>query len=413
MIKYEKTSRKDKMRTVKYLILLVISVLFLEPLFSGCKIIFTEPENTPTPTFTPTPIIVEEIKNPIVINEGEEYTNNPLVDLTLSAPGALYMSLSGNGTNWSSWMEYSEHYEDFDLFSCPGCAHMEGTRRVYVKFKYSNENIKGPYSDSIILDLTPPYLKYVRWIDTNSDLKINTGDQLKIGFSESMDTSTVTMENVNEMLSFEKGKDFSISGISWNDEGTELSIIVEGELDFGTKIVPSEDIKDLAGNKIDINIILTIPYTTHHRLDHIEVEPSSITVSAGDSPVRISVKAYDTRGEDITHLCTFSWSFIGDSSVGSLSSTSGSVVYYIPPSSSSETGTATPTPTPTSAPTSTPTPTPTATPTATPTPTPTTTPTSTPSPTPTSTPSVDTIQVVASHGNDPTVTETITVTINY
>jgi len=390
------------MKIAKYVIFLVLFTLLSVPLFSGCKIIFVEPTSTPTPIFTPTEVVVEEVENPILINNGEKYTNNPLVDLALSAQGASYMLLSGNGTNWSSWLEYSNTYKDFDLFNGPGCTKAEGTRRVFVKFKYKDGSIKGPYFDSIILDITPPYLKYVRWIDINSNLKIDTGDIIKIGFSEPMNTSTITMENVNEMFEFKKVKDFSINGFTWNDEGTEISITVEGELDFGTIIVPDENIRDLAGNKIDTNITLSVSYTTHHKLSYIKINSSSITVSAGDSPVKIEVKAYGTRDEDITHLCTFCWSFVGDSS-GTLSSTSGSTIYYIPPSNSNESTSSTPTPTPTSTPTGTPT----ATPSVTPTPTP------TPNPTPTPTPATDIIQVVTSHGNDPTVTETITVTINF
>ncbi len=399
------------MRFTKYIVFFILLFLVLPPLFSGCKIIFTEPETSPTISSTPTPPIVDTVEKPITINNGKEYTNNHIVNLTISALGAVYMAFSGNGTNWSPWLEYNKIYNNFDLFSCPGCTHAEGTRRVYVKFKYPDGQTRGPYSDSIILDFTPPYLKYVRWVDVNSNLKIDKGDLIKIGFSEPIDTKTITMENIDSIFKIFKEESLSVNALSWNETGTELVLTLSGELNFGDTIAPTSEIKDLAGNSIDTNISVSIPYTTHHRLDHINVAPTSIIVKAGDGPVKITVKAYGTRGEDITDLCSFCWSFIGTSK-GSLSSTSESIVFYTPPSITGET---TLTPTPTSVPTATftPTVTPTGTPAATSTPTPSPTSSPTPTPTPTPTPSQDIVKVVVTHGNDPSISEIINITINY
>ncbi|GEM_PF-3206661 len=399
------------MRAARYVIIVFLFFLIASPIFSGCKIIFTEPETSPTFTPTPTLSIVESVDNPIIINDGREFTNNHIVDLTISAPGATYMALSGNGTNWSLWMEYEETYEGFDLFTCPGCTHAEGTRRVYVRFKYPDGEIRGPYSDSVVLDFTPPYLKYVRWVDVNSNLKIDSGDLLKIGFSEPMDTKTVTMENIDDVFEITKSEGLPVSALTWNEDGTELTLTVKEELDFGVTITPTSKIKDLAGNSIDTNISVNIPYTTHHRLDHIDVSPTSITVSVGDSPVKITAKAYGTRDEDMTDLCSFCWSFIGTSK-GSLSASSGNIVFYTPPSAATET-TGSPTPSITPTTTSTPAATPTGTPAATSTPTSTSTPTPSPTPTPTPTPSKDVVKLVVTHGNDPSKTEIISITINY
>jgi len=320
------------MKTVKNIIIIFLFVLF--SFFSGCKVVFVEPEEDITPSPTPTEVSVEEIENPILINDGRKYTNDPLVNLTLSALGASYMMFSGDKISWSDWIPYSDSYEGFDLFHGPGCVEIEGTRKVFVKFKYPDETVLGPFSASIILDITSPFLKYIRWIDKNVNLKIDKGDILKIGFSESMDEETVTLDTLESVFLLDEGKSsFDALGYSWDEECDELSIVLGGELDFGTIIAPLEDIKDKAGNSIDTSITLTLPYTTHHKLSYIEVSPDSIEVSAGDTPVKITVKAYDTRQEDITDLCTFSWSFMNSSSQGTLSSSSGSTIFYIPPDS--------------------------------------------------------------------------------
>ena len=88
----------------------------------------------------------------VSINDGASYANTVLVTLTLSADDALsgvaQMSFSNDETNWSDWEVYGTG-KSWAL--TPG----DGTETVYVRYKDNAGNI-ATYSDTIILDTTPP-----------------------------------------------------------------------------------------------------------------------------------------------------------------------------------------------------------------------------------------------------------------
>ena len=88
----------------------------------------------------------------VSINDGASYTNTTLVTLTLSADdafsGVAQMSFSNDETNWSDW---EVHRTGRSWTLTPG----DGTKTVYVRYKDNAGNI-ATYSDTIILDATPP-----------------------------------------------------------------------------------------------------------------------------------------------------------------------------------------------------------------------------------------------------------------
>jgi hypothetical protein len=87
----------------------------------------------------------------IVINGDNMYTNSIYVILTLSASdanGVSQMCFSDNGITWTDW----EPYATSKPWTLPSG---DGTKTVYVRFKDSAGNV-STYSDTIILDTTPP-----------------------------------------------------------------------------------------------------------------------------------------------------------------------------------------------------------------------------------------------------------------
>ncbi|MBI2844110.1 MAG: hypothetical protein HYX78_11980 [Armatimonadetes bacterium] len=89
----------------------------------------------------------------ISINGGTVYTNSRSVMLALTSTdsgfGVSQMRFSSDGTNWGTW----ESYSVTKVWTLP---EGDGTKWVYVQFQDAAGNVSQTYSDSIILDTTPP-----------------------------------------------------------------------------------------------------------------------------------------------------------------------------------------------------------------------------------------------------------------
>lgn len=89
----------------------------------------------------------------ISINAGAAFTNTTSVTLGYSASddlsGVTWMRFSNDGSTWSPWDGYG-YYIDWTLL--PG----DGTKTVYAQYADLVGNISATYSDTIILDTTPP-----------------------------------------------------------------------------------------------------------------------------------------------------------------------------------------------------------------------------------------------------------------
>lgn len=89
----------------------------------------------------------------IAINDGAEYTAARTVALNLSASdtqsGMGYMRFGNDGATWGAWLQYAESTN----YELPAG---DGGKTVYVQFKDLAGNISDIYSDTIILDQTPP-----------------------------------------------------------------------------------------------------------------------------------------------------------------------------------------------------------------------------------------------------------------
>jgi hypothetical protein len=84
----------------------------------------------------------------MIINGGAPYTTGLQVTLTLSAPGATQMAISGNGTSWP-W----EAYSTTKLW---GLDNIQGLKTVYAKFKNAAGTESAVVTASITLDSRVP-----------------------------------------------------------------------------------------------------------------------------------------------------------------------------------------------------------------------------------------------------------------
>jgi hypothetical protein len=110
----------------------------------------------------------------IMINNNASRTNNPTVDLILSALGATEMKISNDvslaGAVWEPYTTAKQWELRDDL---PGPAYGDGEKIVYVKFQ-SVSQISDVFSASIILDTTPPLVGAVPIIINGGALKTDT-----------------------------------------------------------------------------------------------------------------------------------------------------------------------------------------------------------------------------------------------
>jgi hypothetical protein len=165
----------------------------------------------------------------ILINSGAAYTTSLPVTLTLSATddsGAVSsMRFSNDGASWSSWEGYSTS-KSWTLNSG------DGLKTVYVQFKDGAGNASASYSDTIILDSTPPSGS----VDINGGAAHATNVSVALTLSASDSGS-----GVSQMRFSNDGASWS----SWENYGTSKSwTLIGGD---GLKTV-SAQFKDLAGN---------------------------------------------------------------------------------------------------------------------------------------------------------------------
>ncbi len=85
----------------------------------------------------------------ILVNDGDELTNRPIVNLTLNAPGSDRMCLSNEEDSCRLWYPYAETAR----WRLPG--RTTGEYTVYAWFS-ANNVVSGPTSDAIVLDRRAP-----------------------------------------------------------------------------------------------------------------------------------------------------------------------------------------------------------------------------------------------------------------
>ena len=125
---------KNKKKIIIFTLLTILLILF----FIGCS------ENGVIPIIDPeTPINPNELINSkIAIENGAEITKDCSPVLNIYSEGAIYMSFSGDGNNWTDWLTYNSTYEEFNIANgLNGTIFGSGTKNVYIRFKDLEGNI--------------------------------------------------------------------------------------------------------------------------------------------------------------------------------------------------------------------------------------------------------------------------------
>lgn len=200
-----------------------------------------------------------------VINDDDDYTNNPDVVLTMSisdagGSGLAEMRFRNNGGTWSPWIPY-DSTANWNLGTS------EGTRVVQGQFRDGALNVHDT-NDLIILDTTPP----------TGTLTVNDGDEWTSQTSVQLDLAfTDNLSGVDEMR-------FSNDGSTWSPwepyDTTQSWVIDAGD---GSKTIFGE-IRDAAGNVAQA--------TTTIGLDTVEPEVI-LTINDGDAWTNNLVVAVD------------------------------------------------------------------------------------------------------------------------
>ena len=128
------------MEDKKKIIIFNLLIILLTSFFTGCNGNMFTPIINPEPPSNPNELI--NIK--ITIESGAETTEDctPVLTISSEGEGAVYMSFSGDGNNWTNWIPYNSSYEEFNIANgLYGTIFGSGEKDVYIRFKDSEGNI--------------------------------------------------------------------------------------------------------------------------------------------------------------------------------------------------------------------------------------------------------------------------------
>ncbi|MCK4900285.1 MAG: fibronectin type III domain-containing protein, partial [Anaerolineales bacterium] len=215
----------------------------------------------------------------ILIDGGATFTNSTSVSLALSAgdagSGVDHMRFLNEGSSWSGWEPYAAS-KSWTLLSG------DGTKTVYVQYRDHAGRISTSYSDSIILDTTPP-----------------SGSILIEGGAVYATSSSVTLNlSATDSLSGVADLRFSNNGSSWvawepyaSTKGWTL------DAGDGTKTVYVE-YRDNAGNSSSSNndtIVLDTAPPSSSATSPATTRLLSFAVSWSGSDGLSGVESYDVQ----------------------------------------------------------------------------------------------------------------------
>lgn len=151
----------------------------------------------------------------ILINNNAERTNNPVVDLILSAQFASEMMISNDpnfvGASFEPYVTAREHTL-LDEQVGPGFG--DGVKTVYVKFRSATLVESDVFSASIILDTQPPLVGPIPILINDGELETDSRDVVLT--LDATGAETVEIFNENELETFTEGTILPYSKtISW------------------------------------------------------------------------------------------------------------------------------------------------------------------------------------------------------
>ncbi|MCM8792760.1 MAG: hypothetical protein NC826_06470 [Candidatus Omnitrophica bacterium] len=242
-------------------------------------------------------------KGTVKVNNDAKYTNSTSVILTLSATDlesgmgqGAQMQFSNDNINWSIPEAYAT-IKSWTLLTG------DGEKRVYVKFKDKAGNWSQTYSDSIILDTTPP----------TGTVKINNDAQYTSSTSVTLTLSaTDSASGISQMQ-------FSNGGTNWSTPEaytpTKTWTLTSGE---GVKTVYVK-FSDKAGNwsqaYSDTIILDTSPPSTPIVTDNGQFTNSTTqlhaTWTSSDPESKISEYCYRITQDSISGIVIVDWTSTG------------------------------------------------------------------------------------------------------
>ncbi|WCK57683.1 glycine-rich protein (plasmid) [Aneurinibacillus sp. Ricciae_BoGa-3] len=185
-------------------------------------------------------IIILDMTPPTIssfaLNNGNSYTNNPHVNVTLSSSDALTgvkdIYLSNDGVNWTQ-MPYTQAV-DWIL------SNGDGNKTVYLKVSDGAGNISDVQAKSIFLDTTKPVASIQ--INNGATFTATRDVQLTLNYSD------VGGSGVDIVKVFEGTKEYDLPKPIPN-----APITIPWTLDFGVSRTVSVQVIDKAGNASDIS----------------------------------------------------------------------------------------------------------------------------------------------------------------
>lgn len=203
----------------------------------------------------------------IMINNGAAYTNSTNVILTMTATDlegeAIEMRFSNDGTTWSSW-ESKVSTKSWTLLIG------DGSKTVYMQLRDTAGNISNTFSDTIVLDTTPPVITGV----TNNGL-YNT--DVTISFNE----GTATLNGVV----FTSGATVSTSGnytlVVTDSAGntTTITFVIDKALPKAVEVKIKSNNLDPTKAKVGDTITLTMKTDKNIQIPTITIAGKTATVT--------------------------------------------------------------------------------------------------------------------------------------
>jgi hypothetical protein len=142
---------KYKRKIISSIILTLILIMFPIIFTTGCESITPIPMPDP-----PNPDLNPPTPGPtsgwIIIENNAEITEDCTPLLVIYSEGADYMSLSGDGMNWTTWEKYSASWQEFNLANgFNGTTFSSGIKYIYIRFKDEEGNLSP--ADELAFDI--------------------------------------------------------------------------------------------------------------------------------------------------------------------------------------------------------------------------------------------------------------------
>jgi len=203
----------------------------------------------------------------IMINNGAAYTNSTNIILTMTATDlegeAIEMRFSNDGTTWSSW-ESKVSTKSWTLLIG------DGSKTVYMQLRDATGNISNTFSDTIVLDTTPPVITGV----TNNGV-YNT--DVTISFNE----GTATLNGAV----FTSGATVSTSGnytlVATDSAGntTTITFVIDKALPKAVEVKIKSNNLDPTKAKVGDTITLTMKTDKNIQIPTITIAGKTATVT--------------------------------------------------------------------------------------------------------------------------------------